>query len=117
MAHTGACQARVSIGRMAQIDPTAPYHTDRKHATRNMHQVRAELNTRGVAGVENHVTRRLRESAVAYGGKDCHIGVREVDFRNAIREAGVPLTESDTRRIFEHFEVRTASRTLPKNWI
>lgn len=66
--------------------------------------------------MENHLTRRLRESAVAYGGKDCHIGVREVDFRNAIREAGVPLTESDTRRIFEHFEVRTASHTLPKNW-
>lgn len=39
------------------------------------------------------------------GGKDKCQGVGEIDFRRALRDAELPLTESDTRRIFAHFEV------------
>lgn len=52
-----------------------------------------------------NLTRRLREAAVVLGGNgNCH-GVGEVDFRRVFREAKLPLTESDTRQMFEHFEV------------
>lgn len=52
-----------------------------------------------------NLTCRLREAAVMLGGKgDCQ-GVGEIDFRRALRDADLPLTESDTRRIFAHFEV------------
>lgn len=52
-----------------------------------------------------NITGRLRETAVMLGGSgNCH-GVGEVDFRRALREADLPLTESDTRRVFAHFEV------------
>lgn len=55
-------------------------------------------------GIESLIG-RLREAAVVLGGNgNCH-GVGEVDFRRALREAGLPLTESDTRRMFAHFEV------------
>lgn len=60
-----------------------------------------------MAGIAN-LNRRLREVAVSFGSKtkgDYH-GVGEVDFRQALREADVPLTESDIRRVFAHFEVR-----------
>lgn len=33
-------------------------------------------------------------------------GLGEVDFRRALREIDLPLTESDARRLFMHFEVR-----------
>lgn len=55
-------------------------------------------------GIES-LTGRLREAAVMLGGDgNCH-GVGEVDFRRALREADLPVTESDTRRMFAHFEV------------
>lgn len=68
-------------------------------------QLRSELNTRGVAGKAN-LTCRLREAAVMLGNRDNCQGVGEIDFRRALRNADLPLTESDTRRIFAHFEVR-----------
>lgn len=50
-------------------------------------------------------TGRLREAAVMLSGSgNCH-GVGEVDFRRALRETDLPLTESDTRQMFAHFEV------------
>lgn len=39
------------------------------------------------------------------GGRGNCQGVGEIDFRRALRDADLPLTESDTRRIFAHFEV------------
>lgn len=55
--------------------------------------------------------RRLREAAVLLEikGKESCYGVGEVDLRRALREANLPLTESDIRRIFSHFEVRVCS--------
>lgn len=55
-----------------------------------------------------NLTRRLRGAAVPFSSKakDKYHGIGEVDFRQAIREADVPLTESDIRRVFGHFQVR-----------
>lgn len=53
------------------------------------------------------LARRLREATCAFGSRGTCGGVGEVDFRHAMRMADLPLTESDTRRIFAHFEVRT----------
>jgi len=54
----------------------------------------------------SNLTCQLREAAVLLGGKGKCLGIGEVDFRRVLRDADLPLTESDTRRIFAHFEVR-----------
>lgn len=43
------------------------------------------------------------------GGRGSCQGVGEIDFRRALRDADLPLTESDSRRIFAHFEVCVCS--------
>lgn len=55
--------------------------------------------------------RRLREASVLLDikGTESFYGVGEVDLRRALRQANLPLTESDIRRIFSHFEVRVCS--------
>lgn len=83
-----------------------------------MHQVRSELNLRGVTGMTS-LCRRLREAMtiVAFSGRFAKV-VKEVDFLRALRETISPLTESDIRRIFSYFEVCNAfdsvSKSMPK---
>lgn len=81
-------------------------------------QIRSELSVAGMASV----ARRLRESTATFGQGIRCTGVEEVDFRRILREATLPLTESDIRRIFAHFEVSSKRSTmalasvLKKSW-
>ncbi|CAM9380713.1 unnamed protein product, partial [Ectocarpus sp. 12 AP-2014] len=69
-------------------------------------KLRSELHASGISGMAN-LMRRLREAAVLLEikGKESCYGVGEVDLRRALREANLPLTEPDIRRIFSHFEM------------
>ncbi|CAM9464665.1 unnamed protein product, partial [Hapterophycus canaliculatus] len=88
---------RLQAGRGREADLSVRYLISKLHS---------ELNSLGVTGMAI-LTRRLREAAVSFGGKIManNQGIGEVDFRQALREARVPLTESDIRRVFTHFEV------------
>ena len=68
-------------------------------------QIRSEIKARKMAGMAS-LCRHLWEAAitVVFAGERAKV-VKEVDFRRALREANLPLTESDIRRIFSHFEV------------
>lgn len=47
----------------------------------------------------------LREATASFGTTGSCRGVAAADFRQAMRETGLPFTEADVRRIFAHFEV------------
>lgn len=97
------------------MDKTSWFDSNRHLSSLN--QVRSELNTRGVAGTAT-LARRLREISERNVGRDGHacLGVGEVDFRRALKEIHLPLTESDARRLFTHFEVwDTPKYVAPEN--
>ena len=73
--------------------------------THSKNQLRAELNSRGAAGMSK-LAQRLREATASFGTTGSCRGVDAGDFRQAMRETELPFTEADVRRIFAHFEVR-----------